>query len=205
MLFQGQEFAATSPFYYFADHVAELNKLVREGRIEFMSQFDSVATSEMTGRLPDPGDAHTFQRSKLDWSDLERNRPIYELHRDLLRLRHQDPVLRLQRPHGVDGAVLSPEAFVLRYFGDGEDRLLVVNLGVDLNLDPAPDPLLAPMEERGWAVLWSSEHPKYGGCGTPPIETEQNWWIPGRAAIVLKPAPRNENLPPGRHNKDMEK
>ncbi len=64
MLFQGQEFAALTPFYYFADHVPELRRLVSEGRIEFMSQFVSMATPEMSGCLPDPGDRATFERSK---------------------------------------------------------------------------------------------------------------------------------------------
>ena len=196
MLFQGQEFAATSPFYYFADHVPELNHLVREGRIDFMSQFVSLATPEMSGCLPDPGDRKTFERSKLDWSEVQKNRTVTQLHRDLLRLRREDPVLRAQETGAVDGAVLSPQAFVLRYFGPRRDhRLLIVNLGMDLNLDPAPEPLLAPVEGQGWAVAWSSESPAYGGCGTPPIETEQNWWIPGRAAILLKPGPRPEKLP----------
>jgi maltooligosyltrehalose trehalohydrolase len=43
MLFQGQEFAASTPFLFFADHKPELAKLVCEGRKEFMSQFPSVA------------------------------------------------------------------------------------------------------------------------------------------------------------------
>ncbi len=69
------------------------------------------------------------------------------LHRDLLRLRRQDPALSSQRPGGVDGAVLGPDAFVLRFFAeDGDDRLLVMNLGRDLLFDPAPEPLLAPPE-----------------------------------------------------------
>jgi maltooligosyltrehalose trehalohydrolase len=196
MLFQGQEFATDAPFYYFADHTPELSQLVREGRMEFMSQFVTMATPEMSGCLPDPGDRSTFESSKVDWSELEKHRPVYQLHRDLLRLRKEDPVLRAQKPGGVDGAVLSTSAFVLRYFGGkAGDRLLVVNLGMDLNFDPAPEPLLAPMDERGWDVLWSSELPSYGGCGTPPIETEQNWWIPGRSAILLKPGRRPEKLP----------
>jgi len=124
-------------------------------------------------------------------------------HRDLLRLRRATPVLRAQRPGGVDGAVLSAQAFVLRYFGGGvADRLLVINLGSDLNLNPAPEPLLAPPEQLGWQVEWSSEDPKYGGGGTPPMETEQNWWIPGRAAILLKPGIRPSKLPKGRVNRD---
>lgn len=196
MLFQGQEFGAATPFYYFADHVPDLSRLVREGRIEFMSQFVSAATPEMSGRLPDPGARETFDQSKLDWSDLQKNRGIHQLHRDLLRLRLEDPVLRAQTPRGVDGAVIGSQAFVLRFFDERSgDRLLVVNLGMDLNVDPAPEPLLAPPEDHGWSVMWSSEQPSYGGCGTPPIETKQNWWVPGRSAVLLKPGPRAEKLP----------
>jgi maltooligosyltrehalose trehalohydrolase len=86
----------------------------------------------------------------------------------------------------VDGAVLAPQAFVLRYFVDGgADRLLLVNFGRDLHLDPAPEPLLAPPPGPGWDVIWSSEDVRYGGCGTPHPETEDNWRIPGEAALVL--------------------
>src|SRR5206468_11970991 len=47
MLFQGQEFGATTPFYYFADHKPELAELVAKGRREFMLQFATAATPEM--------------------------------------------------------------------------------------------------------------------------------------------------------------
>ena len=43
MLFQGQEFAATTPFNYFADHNPELSRLVNAGRLEFYKQFRSLA------------------------------------------------------------------------------------------------------------------------------------------------------------------
>jgi maltooligosyltrehalose trehalohydrolase len=86
---------------------------------------------------------------------------------------------------------------VLRYFGDdggvqGDDRLLLVNLGIDLHLDPAPEPLLAPPADSEWTTLWSSENPKYGGIGmapldSPPRDIGENWRIPGHAAVVLKP------------------
>ena len=39
MLFQGQEFAATSPFFYFADHKEEIAYLVARGRSDFLAQF----------------------------------------------------------------------------------------------------------------------------------------------------------------------
>jgi maltooligosyltrehalose trehalohydrolase len=81
----------------------------------------------------------------------------------------------------------------LRFFvPDGADRLLLVNLGATLNLNPAPEPLLAPIAEHGWAVLWSSENPRYGGNGTPELETRANWILPGHAAVALSPHSNRE-------------
>jgi len=189
MLFMGQEFAASAPFHYFADHEAGLAEKVRRGRMEFLAQFRSIATRETRKRLPDPVSPETFERCKLDLSEREAHREVYELHRDLLSLRREDPVFSAQEPRALDGAVLSAEAFVLRFFGpDGDDRLLVVNLGGDLGLNPAPEPLLAPPPGRVWRTLWSSEDYRYGGTGTPPLETRNNWCVPGEAAVALAPA-----------------
>src|SRR5947199_4126206 len=164
MLFMGQEFASSAPFYYFADHEPELAGKVRRGRAEFLAQFRSIGTKQMRPHITDPGDAENFERCKLDFSERERHKEIYEMHRDLLRLRREDAVFSAQAPRGVDGAVLGPVAFVLRFFGvDGDDRLLVVNLGLDLDLNPAPEPLLAPPEGMVWTTLWSSEDFRYGG------------------------------------------
>ena len=67
------------------------------------------------------------------------------MHRDLLRLRKDDPLLGKAQRGTFDGAVLGAAAFVLRFFGRAQDdRLLIVNLGAHLHLDPAPEPLLAP-------------------------------------------------------------
>jgi maltooligosyltrehalose trehalohydrolase len=192
MLFQGQEFAASSPFLYFADHKDELAPQIYQGRVDFLSQlsqFRSLAGEEMQGCLPDPK-RDAFERSKLDFADRDRNAPVYAFHRDLLKLRREDAVFQSQRSGEVDGAVLGAEAFVLRYFGDGgDDRLLLVNLGRDLNLNPAPEPLMAPPSRMRWCKLWSTEEPVYGGCGYPELETEENWMIPGHAAAVLAPRP----------------
>jgi maltooligosyltrehalose trehalohydrolase len=166
-----------------------------------MAQFPSVADPAMRRALPDPGHAETFARSVLDLREREDNRAVVTLHRDLLRLRKTAAAFRAQAYRGVDGAVLGPEALVLRYFdgapgiehdlADPErgDRLLVVNLGRDLPLDAAPEPLLAPPAGCRWDVEWSSEAPEYGGCGTPEIANDaRGWHLPGHAAIVLRPA-----------------
>ena len=188
MLFQGQEFAASNPYLYFADHSPELAELVREGRCKFLAQFQSLKDPRNRSILADPSDPATFERSKLDFADRERNREIYQMHRDLLRLRREDPVIRSQAAEGIDGAVLGTEAFVLRWFSaDGEDRLLVVNFGADLHLDAAPEPLLAPPRGMEWETIWSSESQCYGGMGTYPVETEQNWRIPGQSAVLMNP------------------
>ena len=188
MLFQGQEFAASSPFLYFADHRAELANTIATGRAEFIAQFPSAATPEAQARLPDPRAQVTFESCKLDFEERRTHAEAYALHRDLLALRRGDPVFRRQSPRALDGAVLAPEAFVLRFFSeDGADRLLPVTLGRYLHLAPAPEPLLAPPAGCTWRTLWSSEDPRYGGSGTPPLETQSGWRISGHAAIALFP------------------
>jgi maltooligosyltrehalose trehalohydrolase len=63
-----------------------------------------------------------------------------------------------------------------------------VNLGTDLNLAAAPEPLLAPPEGNLWGALWSSEDPVYGGGGTAPLDGPDNWRLPGHAAVAMGPA-----------------
>ncbi|MGD9614163.1 MAG: malto-oligosyltrehalose trehalohydrolase [Alphaproteobacteria bacterium] len=204
MLFQGQEFAASAPFLYFADHRPDLVEAVRRGRAEFLSQFPSIADPELRRRLTHPADEDTFRRCILDLTERERHAPAYALHRDLLALRRDDPVLR-RRPARVDGAVIGEQAWVLRFFAEataapGTDndaaRLLIVDLGRDLALAPMPEPLLAPLEDRVWQILWSSEAPCYGGGGTPPLYRNGVLHIPGESALVLAPGPLTPDAAP---------
>jgi maltooligosyltrehalose trehalohydrolase len=189
MLFQGQEFASSKPFFYFADHKPELAKLVQDGRAQFLSQFPNLSRPEVRESLPDPGNPATFQKCKLDFGDRQRHSAYYNLHKDLLRLRREDSVLRRQGRGGIDGAVLAREAFVLRYFGEeSDDRLLIVNLGMDLHLNPAPEPLLAPPEGYRWSLLWSSEDVRYLGSGAYVPDSEDNWRLPGHSAILMRPS-----------------
>jgi maltooligosyltrehalose trehalohydrolase len=188
MLFQGQEFGATTPFLYFCDHTGNLSDMVHTGRGKFLAQFRSLAQSEMRDVFASPGSPITFESSKLNLNERESNAQAYSLYKDLIGLRRKDPVLSNPRPGGTDGAVLSAGALVLRYFGpENNDRLLIVNLGPDLHLDPAPEPLLAPPRDHHWNVLWSSEDPKYGGTGTFPPDSDDNWRIAGHSTLVIAP------------------
>jgi maltooligosyltrehalose trehalohydrolase len=190
MLFQGQEFSASAPFLYFADHSAALAAAVRDGRTTFVSQFPSFAARVREERVEDPTDPWTFVRCKLDWAERTTNAAALALHRDLIRLRRDDPVIRRQWARGLDGAVFGEHAFVLRYFGgEAGDRVLIVNLGARLHAEPMAEPLLAPPLHRVWRATFSTDAPEYGGWGAPPLEVhDDGWWIPGESATLLSPS-----------------
>jgi maltooligosyltrehalose trehalohydrolase len=183
LLFQGQEFTASSPFLYFNDGCDA--KAVAAGRAKSLTQFRSYALPEIQGSLPDPADRASFERSKLDFSERETHAAIFRLHRDLLHLRRdlaQHDAARLAT------GTLGPDALLLRYYPfDLNTRLLIVNFGRDLRLPSIAQPLVAPPAGARWGILWSSEDPLYGGHGTPELDTPDGWRIPGEAAMMLAP------------------
>jgi maltooligosyltrehalose trehalohydrolase len=199
MLFQGQEFGSSKPFLYFADHHPDLAAAVGRGRREFLSQFPSLTDDRVIRALPSPGDERTFAACLLDWSERERHAEAYALHRDLLALRRTDPVLLRAGRARPEGAVLGPGAFLLRYIDAAAgDRLLVVNLGCDLDFTPAREPLLAPPFARRWTLRWSSESPEYGGQGTPPVAVDERPLIPAACAMFFVA----EKMADGSHSTD---
>jgi maltooligosyltrehalose trehalohydrolase len=186
LLFMGQEFGSDTPFTFFADLPGELGVQVHAGRREFLQQFTAYASPEAQAKVPDPAAEQTFLASKLDFSYREKHAELYTLHRDLLRLRRDDPVIAEQDRSALDGAVLSDRAFVLRWFSAAHgDRLLVVNLGDELDLEPPAEPLLAPPGGRCWALLWSSDDPRYAGHGVIEPCTQDGWRLPGENATLL--------------------
>jgi maltooligosyltrehalose trehalohydrolase len=196
MLFMGQEFAARTPFAFFADHGEQLAAAVRRGRGDFLKQFVHYATPHAQARLFDPTAMQTFERSKLDFADRDRHPGSLSLHRDLLALRRDDPVICQQDRDSIDGAVLSEHAFVLRWFGgDQGDRLLLVNFGDELELRPASEPLLAPPRDACWELLWSSDAPKYGGPGAVDPFGELPWRLPAESASLLIPRTEPRSIP----------
>ena len=91
MVFQGEEWAASSPFQYFTGHEdRELGRAVAQGRRSEFASFGWKAED-----VPDPQDPATFERSKLQWKELRRN-PHAEMHdwyRALIHLRRSTPDL----------------------------------------------------------------------------------------------------------------
>ena len=99
MLFQGEEWGASTPFLYFTDHDdPELGRAVTEGRRREFAAFGWKPED-----IPDPQASASFEASKLDWR--ERDRPphggLLDWHRRLIRLRRQTPTLSNGRLEGV--------------------------------------------------------------------------------------------------------
>jgi maltooligosyltrehalose trehalohydrolase len=197
MLFQGQEFASSAPFLYFADFAGDLGAAVRKGRAEFLMQFPSILEFEKHAKLDDPSDTETFRRCKLDFAEREEHAQAYSMHRDLLTLRRESPAFRRQSKGGVDGAVLGAAVFVLRFFAElpDDERLVVVNLGRDMHSASFAEPLVAPPAGRAWREAWSSEDPAYGGAGVPDMFPGGRWNILAESAHVLSPVEARATAP----------
>jgi maltooligosyltrehalose trehalohydrolase len=91
LLFQGEEFAASTPFQYFADHEdPEMRKAVSEGRRREFAAFGWP--SEL---IPDPEKRETFERSKLNWDEAHEGRhaEMLEWYTQLIHLRRSSPFL----------------------------------------------------------------------------------------------------------------
>ena len=89
MVFQGEEWASATPFQYFTSHEdRELGRLVRQGRRSEFAAFGWSAED-----VPDPQERSTFERSRLDWQELERSphAEVLEWYRSLIALRRRTP------------------------------------------------------------------------------------------------------------------
>ncbi len=137
MLFMGEEWAASTPFQFFTSHPdPELGKVTAEGRIK---EFERMGWG--TADVPDPQDPATFERSKLDWSELSDGR-----HARLLAIYRSLAALRRTLPELTDPAFSSPAAtadeetgvFTLRR----GDLLIAVNFGTATAILPESGELL---------------------------------------------------------------
>ena len=195
LLFQGQEFGASSPFLFFADvGDAAVRDATRKGRAELLAPFLSLTEKETLRKLPAPDTPEAFSRCQLDFSEREKNRDLYNLHIDLLKLRREDSRFRLQGSGGIDGAVVGSASLVLRYFSEAkDDRLLLVNLGERQILHPASEPLLAPPCNCKWEMLWTSDSKRYGGADTVATANPEQWFLPTESVVTLRPVPRTSD------------
>ncbi|WP_228941235.1 malto-oligosyltrehalose trehalohydrolase [Nocardioides sp. Leaf374] len=129
MLFQGEEWAASTPFQFFTSHPEpELGKATAEGRI---AEFAKMGWDP--DAVPDPQDPASFERSKLDWSQVEDPAAGDGVHARVLDLYRRLVALRRARPELTDPAFGATtcevdEAARLVTMGRGSLRV-VANLG----------------------------------------------------------------------------
>jgi maltooligosyltrehalose trehalohydrolase len=99
LLFQGEEWGASSPFLYFTDHQdSELARAVTEGRRREFAAFGWRSED-----VPDPQGCETFERSKLNWREPEKetHNDLFTWHRQLIQLRREIPALSDSRVERV--------------------------------------------------------------------------------------------------------
>ncbi|MES2626779.1 MAG: malto-oligosyltrehalose trehalohydrolase [Pseudomonadota bacterium] len=89
MLFQGEEWSASSPFNYFADLLdpVVIDEMRQGRRAEFATSNHDPAS------IPDPLDEGTFRQSQLNWEErsAKQHHEILEWYKDLIRLRKDEP------------------------------------------------------------------------------------------------------------------
>jgi maltooligosyltrehalose trehalohydrolase len=149
MLFQGEEWGATSPFCYFADHHdEELARAVGEGRRRDLGSFGWDP-----GSIPDPSSVETYEMSKLNWRELDEptHRELFEWHKALIALRHGAAELRDGRRDLVDVSCDDDAGWIVVTRGP---IAVVANLSGTLVSVPAPP---------GDVVMTSAEDPETSG------------------------------------------
>jgi maltooligosyltrehalose trehalohydrolase len=88
MLFMGEEWGASTPFQFFSSHPEpELARATAEGRKKEFADHGWDADE-----IPDPQDPQTFQRSKLDWDEVDtgEHARLLQIYRDLIALRRSE-------------------------------------------------------------------------------------------------------------------
>ena len=169
LLFMGEEWGASSPFLYFTDHAGELGRAVTEGRHAEFAHFAGFSDPSVRDRIPDPQAPATFERSRLEWGERERepHARILALYKHAIALRRSDAVLaspaRDRLACEANGSLLA----VRRWLGE-EQRVLLFNAGVS----DAPAPFAFTRDD----VLVAS------------TKLERVDRVPGRAALVVRPS-----------------
>ncbi|WP_026431098.1 malto-oligosyltrehalose trehalohydrolase [Paracidovorax oryzae] len=144
LVFMGDEFGAETPFLYFADWTGELREAVRQGR---QREFRLEAGS---GReLPDPCDAATLERSRLEWRQAEgpAGQERLALVRNALAARRQWIAPRLSRLRSGTHTArrVGPAGLQVEWdYDDGARLVMQMNLGTEAVVEGLGQPASAP-------------------------------------------------------------
>jgi maltooligosyltrehalose trehalohydrolase len=161
LLFQGEEWGASTPFLYFTDHQdPELGRLVAEGRSKEFSAF------RWQGAVPNPQELSTFERSKLIWSELSqpRHAELFDWYRQLIRLKKDRP----EMPRESKADAPRPQV----NFDEAAQWLTFVHNGVLVALNGLDRAQRVPMPGGEWnLVMRSDSGHALEGDAMPPRST----------------------------------
>ena len=181
LLFQGQEFLASTPFLYFTDHNEALGHLVTEGRRKEFAGFVQFSDPALREHIPDPQAADTFRRSKLNLDEAAFGTGILaqDLYRAALRLRATDPVLReARRGRPTLHTEAHDRALLIEVATEAGTRLIAANFGAEtiMHYDRAG---------RLHMVMHTSE-PRFGGNAVRPGIVANELSIPAHSAAIFE-------------------
>ncbi|MFC4637428.1 malto-oligosyltrehalose trehalohydrolase [Deinococcus hohokamensis] len=144
LLFQGQEWAASTSFPFFSDHEGDLGRLVSEGRRKEFGHFEGFQGEDVL----DPQAEATFRLAHLNWAEAEEGEHArtLALYRDLLRLRHKDPVLRGRTRLNLTAGHAGNLLWIRRISAEGERVLLWNTAQTALDASALPLPFVQPDE-----------------------------------------------------------
>jgi maltooligosyltrehalose trehalohydrolase len=152
MLFQGEEWAASTPFQYFTHHEdPELGTAVSEGRRNEFVDFGWTPSE-----IPDPQERATFEASKLRWEDLqeEPHAQMLEWHRNLIALRRQHREL-------TDGDL---DAVRVEY-SRKDEWLIVVRGSITIAANFSRRAQCLPVQDPRRILIASAPELEYNQCG----------------------------------------
>ncbi len=171
LLFMGEEWGAASPFLFFCDFEPELARKVTEGRRSEFATFAEFANPAAREHIPDASALATFERSKLDWRERDRepHRAWLAYYRRLLDIRRTEIAPRMTGVRGTDAdyQMIAERAFRVRYsLAGGATLVLEANLGstavAEFSTQPGRRVVFATHESAvadalapPWSVRWT--------------------------------------------------
>ena len=182
IIFQGQEWMASTPFLYFTDHNAELGRLVTEGRRKEFASFAGFSDPETVARIPDPQAERTFIASKLNWDEILEgmHHVTHTLYKEALRLRREVAALGPRARDTWQAVALGERTVAITCTGaaGNETYTTVFNLRggdmrcVELNRGPAE-------------LVFSSNERRFGGSGVTAYNTEDHTLMFDRPELLV--------------------
>ena len=171
MVFMGDEFAATTPFLYFANWQGELSEAVRQGR---MREFGHAADSKTP--LPDPCNAATRLASQLQWDEsaTQVGQARRALLQAVLRARRSslEPRARFLRNEGHTAEFVGASGMRVTWHYDDDTAVQL-----EMNFGPTPVDAPAGRSAEGDAEFHEIFSHRWGGQGSTWAPWSARWQL----------------------------